>query len=233
MKIFPNGEREAVEWLGESGFLNVVFDKSQFNNGWLRHVGISRKIIPNCGTYLNPKGLNETEIRNYVKVFEIDYISLREINYNSGMPHPFGDGKPMKIFAGIEAKYFYASSKKNEKYHTGVGQLLEYLKWGLDIVMLVHIFDSDIGRTKINEFIKPALGLISCLRDTFRLSIGYACLIVDEKRELHRSWDLENSVWAMSGTEQNPFKTEPSSIKIRESIETAYSRNFPDSIGFV
>jgi hypothetical protein len=147
------------------------------------------------------------------------------------MPPPFGDEKPVRIFAGVEAKYFYASNTDNVKYHTGVGQLFEYLKWGLDIVMLVHIFDNEIGITKINEFTKPAFRLISSLRDAFRLPLGYACLIVDEKRELYSSWDLENSVWSMSGTEQNPFKTEPSSIKIRESIETAYSLNFPDHVG--
>lgn len=88
---------------------------------------------------------------------------------------PFCEESPTRIFAGVEAKYFYASNLNNTKYHTWIGQLVEYLKWGLDIATLVHIFDSDIGETKINEFIKPAFRLISVLRDACHLPLGYIC----------------------------------------------------------
>lgn len=189
MKVFPgrNGEHDAVKWLGKSGFLNVVFDQKV---GWLENVCL----IPNRSNYLDT-GLNETEIRNYVRAFEIDYISLRGISY-PGMRPPYGGEKPIKIIAGVEAKYFYASNLDNEKYHTGVGQLFEYLKWGFDIVVLVHIFDSEIGKAKINEFAEPALRLISCLRDTYRLSLGYAYLIIDENapRESYYKYFQENSI---------------------------------------
>lgn len=225
MKVFPgrNGERKAVKWLGNSGFLNVVFDQ---NVGWLENVGICKQIIRNCSNYLDHIGLKETEIRNYVKAFEIDYISLRGISY-PGMRPPFGGEKPIKIIAGVEAKYFYASNLENDKYHTGVGQLVEYLKWGFDIVVLVHIFDNEIGKAKINEFAEPALRLISCLRDTYRLSLGYAYLIVDENapRESYHKYLQGNSIWSYPGTLQNPFETEPSTIRIRESIERYFLPN--------
>lgn len=78
-KVFPNGELEAVEWLAKSGFLNVGLEPS-LNGKWLKHVGLCKQIIPYCKSYLDPIGLNETEIRNYVKAFEVDYISLRGIS---------------------------------------------------------------------------------------------------------------------------------------------------------
>lgn len=64
------------------------------------------------------------------------------------------------------------------------------------------------------------------MRVIFHLDIFV--LIVDENKDLKSSWNHENSFWSLLADQQNPFKTETSLMKIRASIEIAYSRIFPD-----
>lgn len=225
MPVFSKGEKEAVKWLGESGFLEVELEDFSFKGKRLTHVGLCEKIIPNCDIYLDPKGLNETNIRNYVKAFEIDYISVYGISYPDS-ESPFGGEDTIRSFMGIEAKYFRGLNLYNRKYHEGIGQFFEYLKWGLDYAVLVHIFDSNIDKNKIDAFKKPAFELFSRLQDAYHLPLGYVCLIVDEKKDLNSSWQNENSCWIPLANQRNPFENDCRSIKIRESIETVHSSIF-------
>ncbi|MDP2811128.1 MAG: hypothetical protein Q8O34_13355 [Rhodocyclaceae bacterium] len=126
----------------------------------------------------------------------------------------------IRSFMGIEVKYFHGLKLNNRKYHEGIGQFCEYLKWGLDYAVLVHIFDSNIDKNKIDEFKKPAFELFSRLQDAYHLPLGYVCLIVDEKKDLNSSWQNENSCWIPLANQRNLFEKVGRSIKIRESIET-------------
>ena len=225
MTVFPKGEKEAVKWLGESDFFEVELDNFSLKDKKLTHVGLYEKIIPNCDIYLDPKGLNETDIRNYVKAFEIDYISVYGISYPDS-ESPFIGEDIIRSFMGIEAKYFRDLNLYNRKYHEGIGQLFEYLKWGLDYAVLVHIFDSAIDKDIINGFKKPAFELFLRLQDAYHLPLGYVCLIVDENKNIDSSWLNENSCWVPLANQRNPFKKDYRSIKIRESIETVHSSIF-------
>ncbi len=208
-RIFDD-EKEAVKWLDEQRF----FYAHSLKKG-LINVGLGN-IIRNCEAKLFPDDLDERAIRNYVKAFEIDYITVYS-KWNSSSNDEI-QGK----FVGIEAKYFNASNINNTKYHQGIGQFIEYLKWGLDYAVLVHIFDSSIGSDKIDEFKKPAYELFLCLQNTYNLPLGYICLIVDEDKDIKTSLQSENVCWMPSYANQNPFEKDYRSIKIRECIRKVF-----------
>ena len=154
-----NDEKEAVKWIDDQRFFNIFSLKKGLTN-----VGLGN-IVRNSKTKLFPDDLDDSAIRIYVKAFEIDYITVYRLDRS-----PSGNDPIQGKFVGIEAKYFNLCNIKNTKYHQGIGQFIEYLKWGLDYAILVHIFDSSISSDKIDEFKKPAIDLFLCLQNTYKLS---------------------------------------------------------------
>jgi hypothetical protein len=227
-RIFDN-EMEAVKWLAEKDFFSALSSETiQFERKYLTNVCLHKIKPGHCEKRLFPKCLSKIDIRNYVKAFEIDYIAIyeRHDTYQYHLQQPLNlepppinkeDQKRYKCM-GIEAKYFYETNLDNRKYHQGIGQFIEYLKWGLDFVTLVHIFDKNIGEGKINEFGKPACELFSLLQEIYELPLGYVGLIVDENKDLKRS--LQNGYFCRKslGSQKNPFKEKENTKKIRNSI---------------
>lgn len=231
-KIFKHGEPEAVEWLAEREFFSVIgqkVSKSIQLKDYLTGVGL-HDVKPCCKRRLYPDGLDKAAIRKYVKAFEIDYIAVYgrydTKPLNPEVPHREARYKEEYKYMGIEAKYFYKTNLDNKKYHQGIGQLIEYLKWGFNYATLVHIFDRNIEKNidelknKIDEFKKPAFDLFSLLQNKCDLPLAYVYLIVDEKKDLKRSLQNENMCWIPRGsTQPNPFKNNEITKKIREELD--------------
>ncbi len=213
--IFDN-ESKAVEWLANHGFFSVLEEKMNVHLYNLANIRLS-------------KILNEEDIkksRAYVRAFEIDYIAVfREELVNESQ---------QKSYMGIEVKYFYKTNLENRKYHQGIGQFIEYLKWGFDYVTLVHIFDRNIEedinmlKNKIDEFKDPACELFKLLQaPPYHLPLAYVYLIVESKDKNPKSYLQNDSLcWFPSvSTQLNPFMDKDETKIIRNCLENYVTEN--------